>query len=270
MNQMVNENIQCFIDCANELVRADEVNRALWLLDNLPAWRRDHPHPDIVSLKNEIMKRMATPSFYSTDVGAEVQIPGDTHLAMVHTIRGDLLTKETKWLNANKFSPKVYDLGPGEFWTPKMLIHQGIEFTYYPIYMNHPTYQHYKKDFEHKISKEPNDQPKIFFACEIIEHLHHEEEIRYEMNRHAGSADIIHLSTPCYTFDYVCQDWKANKKDLGHLRAYTPTEFFLKVQTMFPEYNIQMFSNEILHVRGVHKDTKFDLIKNTNIQDILK
>lgn len=267
---MVDENIQCFIDAANELVRADEVARALWLLDNLPAWRRDHPHPEIVALKDEIMARMATPSFYATDVGCEIEFPEDSFKHLRATLRGDLLTRETKWLNANGFTPKIHDLGPGEFSAPRMLIAEGVEFTYYPIYMNHPTYNHYKDKFEHKIVSGEIDQPKVFFACEIIEHLWREEEIRYEMNRHCGMADIIHLSTPLYTFDFTCTDWKAAKKDLGHLRAYVPTEFFLKVQSMFPEYNIQMFSNEIMHIRGTHKDTKFDLIKNTDIAEILK
>ncbi len=269
MTEMKEFNLKCFIDAANELVRADEVARALWLLDNLPAWYRDNAPDEVVQLKNEIMKRMATPSFYATDAGCELTVNPDSHLYMRNTLRGDLIVKDMKFLNKHNFFPKLFDLGPGEYWTPKLLIHEQVKFSYRPIYVNHPSHDQYRPTFHSVVIGDSIDQPKILFACEIIEHLWHEDEIRYEMNRHLGMADIIHLSTPCYTFDFNCTDWKKEKKDLGHLRAYTPTEFFMTVQKMFPEYILSMWATDILHIRGVNKKTSYDLIKNTKPEEII-
>ncbi len=257
---MVNENIQCFIDCANELLRADETMRALWLLDNMPAWRRDNPHPEITKLKNEVMKNIATASFYATDAGSELKTDPNVHRIMKHTLRGDMILKETKFLNTKLHKPTVFDLGPGEAFCPKLLIEEKVKFTYYPIFVNHPSFQHYYKDFESALGFPNTNHPNIFFACEVLEHLHKEDELRYEMNRHCGMADVIYISTPLHTFDTNCLDWKT-KGALGHLRAYCPSEFILTVQRMFPEYNLNYFESQPQQIRGVWKDTKFDVVK---------
>ncbi len=265
---MVNENIQCFIDCANELLRADETMRALWLLDNLPAWRRDNPHPEVVKLKNEVMAKIATASFYATDEGAELQSDPNIHRIMKHTLRGDMILKEVRFLNKCGHTPIFADLAPGEYSFVRLLIDENTHFSYRPIYVNHPSYEHYKQHFEHMIEVYAGASPKIFFACEIIEHLHNVDELRYEMNRHCGMADIVHFSTPLHTFDTSCLDWR-NKGALGHLQAFTPTEFFLAIQKLFPEYDLKLFHSQPMHIRGTLKGTKFQII-NTAIEVIFK
>ncbi len=259
-------NVTCFVDAIHELVRSDEVANALWLCDHLPAWYRDHPPKEITELKNEIMKRMATPSFYATDAGCELTSHPDVHKAMKHSLRGDMIVKEIKHLNSNQTKPILFDVGPGEAWVPRLLIHEEVRFTYYPIYVNHPSYAFYKNQFESALGIPEENATKIFFACEVIEHLWKEDEIRFEMNRHCGLADVIHLSTPLYTFDRKCQNWMADKKDLGHLRAYTPSEFFMKVQQMFPEYDLTLFKSQPMHIRGVLTSTKFEQLKTPAVE----
>lgn len=273
MKEMVNFNLQAFIDAANELVRADEVANALWLLEKgIPAWYRDHPPQEVLDLKHEIYKRIATPSFYATDAGSELDTHPNVHLLMKQSLRGDIVAKEVRHLNSLKYRPGFYDFGPGEFWTPKLLISENLLFDYQPVWVNHPSYKHYLKDFESVLNKPSPAEPKIFWACEIIEHMWKEDELRYEMQRNIGMADLIHFSTPAYTFDTECVDWKASKKDLGHLRAYTPMEFFLTITKLFPEYDLTLFGHKDihLHVRGVLRTTKFQDIKSATIETIFK
>ena len=94
--------------------------------------------------------------------------------------------------------------------------------------------------------------PRIFIACEIIEHLHHERDIRTEFERAKAQADIIHMSTPKYTFDGRIErlNWK-EAGELGHLRTYTPAEFMRVVTRMFPEYTFALYDSQILHLRGL-------------------
>lgn len=269
MREMVNFNLQCFLDCANELLRADETERALHLLDNLPAYYRDHKPREVIELKREAMARLATASFYATSRGYELTAPPDSYLRGAESLRGIMIAQEIKTLNENDLMPHVLDLGPGEYWLPQMLNHKGLLFTYEPIFVNHPSHDQYQKSFAknflvYKQDPPEVDRPKILFAGEIIEHLWNESEIRFEMERHMGLADVVHISTPAYTFDYECIDWRS-KGDIGHLRAYTPSEFQTTVWKMFPEYATQVYVSQILHARGVLQTTKFETIKNLKV-----
>ncbi len=256
--------LQAWLDVANVMVNADEVLNALWLLEKgIPGWYRDNTPKEISNLKNEIQARLATASFYATDAGCELLTDPNMHLVMKHSVRGDILDRVTKYLNKSGFRPKLYDLGPGEFVFVKMLMHEQADFSYYPIYVNHPTYEHYKKEFEHKISKEEDGQPKVFFACEILEHLQNPHDLRYEMMRHCRQyADVLEISTPMHTWDVNCTNWRASKPDLGHLRTFTPSEFIAIVQEVFPEYNLTMFQSQPMHIHGTYNDSRFECIKD--------
>lgn len=250
-----------FLDAAEELLRSDETARALWLLDNLPAYYREYVPEEIKKLKAEIMSMIATPSFYATHHGDEITLPGDTYLKAEGTLRATIVHREVKSLNHAGFTPNIYDLGPGEYWTPRLLKHQGLRFNYQPIYVNHATHNHYYKYIE-DIPKPQDGQPNIFFACEIIEHLWQESDIRFEMQRHIGQADIVHISTPLYTFDTGCIDFR-DKKDLGHLRAYTPREFQQTVYKIFNDYSFIFYESQIQHARGVNPFSGFDCVRES-------
>ncbi len=253
--------VSCFIKAAEELLRADETLRALQLLDNLPAYQRDFVPPEVAALRRQIQKVIATPNFYATSRGYEMSAHDDSIYQMHKSLRGYLAVKEVQRINDNGLAPHIIDFAPGEYWLPAILDLKKLKFTYFPVYLNHPSYEHYRDRFiKYCIPTALPDSPVIYFAGEVIEHLHKEDELRYEMERNHGLADVVHISTPCYTFDINCTDWKA-KGDLGHLRAYTPNEFAGKITTMFPEYGIACFQSQILHARGVLANTKFEFLK---------
>ncbi len=275
MKEIVGFKLNSFIEAANELMRADETANALWLLEKgLPAYYRDHVPKEVQDLKREIMARLATASFYATSTGYELTAPQDAHLQMHLTMRGHQICRDVKNLNDNDLMPHILDLGPGEYWLPRMLQHQQLLFSYQPIFVNHPSHEHYRQHWNENAMTYHDRQlnpphgtaaPKILFAGEIIEHLWNEDEIRFEMERHVGLADIVHVSTPLYTFDYQCQDWRS-KGDIGHLRTYTPGEFNLKLLNMFREYEVTTYVSQILHGRAVLRNTPFEAIKNFKME----
>lgn len=258
-----------FIQVAEQLLCADETILALNVLKGMPGIYRDFPPKEVIDLKREIMSRMATSAFYATHVGTELNVQDDHCMNMQHSLRGILISKDVKVLNENGIIPHVMDIGIGEGWLPFIMGQNGLEFTYEPIYVNHPTYEGVKRRFEHFLDKKKPEQPVIYVACEIIEHLWNEEEIRYEMQQRHGLADIIHVSTPRYTFDTNCTDWRV-KDWLGHIRTYTPKEFANLLSDMFQEYEPCFYDAHIQHARMINKETKFNCIKIHYQLDMVK
>lgn len=246
----------------NFLLDHDETLMALKALDMVPGYWRDNYPGELLELKKEIRSKIATASFYATHRGCELEME-NSHLAAKNTLRGRILLKELERLNQASLTPHIIDLGPGEFWLPKMC--KNYKFTYEPIYVNQPTYEKYLPDFKEFLKTNDANDVKILFACEIIEHLHDESEIASEMHRH-GQCDIIHLSTPRYSHNPG--PWR-DKGDMGHLRTYTPREFFDKASKFFPDYDLVFYDADILHVRGVWRGTKVKEIQSTSKVDLL-
>ena len=266
-----NINIQCFIDAINELIRFDEIERALWLCDNLPGFFRDYKVAEISEIKNTLLSRIATPSFYAHHVGCEMNLVNGENVPFVaQTLRGQVIIEEVKRLNAANFNPHIVDCGPGEYWLPNLLRSKGLSFTYQPIYLNGPTHNAALKGFKDEIWTWTSEckVPVIFFACEIIEHLWNEFDVKCDMLRACGLADVVHVSTPMYAFDNEIKDWR-DKGDIGHLRTYTPSEFKNLIQKMFPEYHKAFYDSQILHCRMVKVSTPFDVLSKTFAEDIL-
>ena len=243
-----------FLDAANILVAADEPMRALSLLDNLPGFYRDHIPAEVVELKNRIYSLLATPAFYATNPYDQLVRHETADQVVVSTLRGQLILKDVKDCNEKNQTPHIIDLGPGEYWLPIGLKKLSCKFTYKAIGLCNNAHLLAREHIAQEMDANPDPQsPRIFVACEIIEHLHHEQDLRVDLERNGGNAQILHFSTPKYTFDGRASqlDW-TKKGDLGHLRTYTPREFQLVVTRMFPEYNFSYVDSQVMHMRGEH------------------
>ncbi len=250
-------NLQPFLDAANELTRLDEIERALYLLDNLPAKYRDQEPLAVTALRAEITQRIATPSYYAkSEVDMIVQLTDEHNMA--GTLRHQMLAKDVKAFNEQGHVPHIVDYGPGPMWIAACLKLQGLNFTYEPIVLDQGSVA--KAILAHpNIIKcgPPSDAPFIYCAFEIIEHLWDEIDLKIEAYRYLPRLpDLIHASTPCYAFDPECTDWRLRDR-LGHIRAYTPKEFYLSMAKMFRNYEAKVFTDQILHARLVLDGTKF-------------
>lgn len=250
-------NLKPFLDCANELVRLDEVERALKLLDNLPGYYRDHPPEEVIALRNEITARICTPTTYAS-MDIDYASYGLDDRRMQETLRGILLVDEVRRLNKCGLRPHVVDLGPGEYWAPVTLRQAKCDFTYDAITL--------KPQLTKAVVEK--DQPIVFLALEIIEHLWNEQDIKIEAFKCGRLPDIIHISTPKYAFDVECADWRV-RKELGHLRTYTPAEFQTVLARLFPEYYLLFYDSQIMQMRLTLKSTRFPDIAEHALKDVL-
>lgn len=248
--------VEPFLEAAFILCASDEFMRARQLLKNLPAWYRDNPPPEVVEMLRQIDAGLMTQRDYMQNANDLHLIDRDRAKGILNgTTRGLILKQIVTKLNEQKLVPHIGDMGPGDFWMAVGLNEEKLKFTYHP-YSIHPEAEAKAREIlGDAISYEPwsADRPSIFVACEIIEHLHYEEEIRMTYEKFGGNASYLLMSTPLYTFGNGNDNWQDPKQAglLGHLRAYTPSEMEVSIRRLFPEFKCQFITDNLINVFGV-------------------
>lgn len=217
-------NLDLYFSLIDQYVAADEVERALWLLNNPPAYFRANPPKRLIETRDALHKATWTPVQYKSiyDTVEITEESTKTHWPL----RAQLLEKEIKALNEQSITPNICEYAPGSMWLSKGLEHKGLSFTYEYMSLD-------------GVSRPDKPEPKvnIFCAFEIIEHLSNELELYQNALKFGYSFDVVMVSTPLYTFgeglSYV-DGWR--NRPLGHLRAYTRDELHAKVSQMFINY----------------------------------
>lgn len=241
-----------YVEC---LVEADEVERALLVLDNVPAYYRDNPPLKLQKLRQDIIGGMITAHAYLNSNLDDKVRPETCSQLIQNLLRGILVQREVSRYNKRGLCPHIVDVGPGEYFVPIGLQQAAHNFTYWDIGLDQKT-----RETAHEIiiaqrqEKPRPDQPIIFLALEVIEHLSQPRELSVELMRHCGRwPDRIHLSTPYYTYDGGKKDWR-KPCGLPHLRAYTPKEFMKAAEDIFPGYNWELFPSQVMSLRGSRLD----------------
>lgn len=241
-----------FLEAANALAAADEMERAIHLLDNLPAFYRDNTPPEVTELRNTIYKGLMNAREYISN-------PHDDKIdtkAALHSLNGLVRGFETlndvKEANAKGITPHIVDMGPGEFWLPIGLKESGVKFTYEPIALQKTVESKALALLGDIVTLGTDKKNKWFLAYEVMEHLPRESEIIMEYLKHGGDFERVYISTPKYTYGGGCWNWKGGQ--LGHFRAYTPNEFINIATKMFRDYNWTYYDNEVMLIKGLRKD----------------
>lgn len=235
---------------AQELIRFDEVERALTLLNQLPAIYRDNPIAEIETLKTKIKRALVTPHAYMSAALDQDVDPEHAQRNIRWLLRGRILEEEIKQLNAQGKTPHLVDVGPGEYWAPLGLDAWGYKFSYKAVAMDRVAALKAEEHLAKITDKRKDGEPTVFIAQEIIEHLPSPQDLVTEALRYCdGWPDYVHISTPCYTFSCGPKDWD-KLCGLPHLRAYTPTEFVREVTTLFPGYKWEFKTDAIQSLRG--------------------
>lgn len=243
-----------WLQCADILAAGDEPLMALKLLELVPGFYRDH-YPVLLQEKRaQIQAALTTPAWYVTNYH-DTKVREELAVSTVEgTLRGVNILEDVKNFNIQGLIPHIIDLGPGEYWLPIGLQKLGCEFTYQPIGLCSEAHEKAIQIIGSRIQAKRAGRPEIFVACELIEHLHHEADIRSDCARARGNPDIIHISTPKYCFDGRAEriNW-SQFGELGHLRTYTPDEFRAAVLKMWPEYQWTYVDGQPMHMRGLRK-----------------
>lgn len=247
---MIRFNLDPWLDVANQLVEADEASRALLLLNNLPAYYRDNTPMEVRDLRSLIMGKVTLPHDL---LGDSREIPKSDKWSqqyMNSTMRGVQLKKLVSDYNAEGIEPHLIDMGPGDYTFPIGMAVECLKFTYQSHTLNRDAEIEAARRLGFRYGPCPNpDSPRIFIAFEIIEHLHHVDEIRQMFDRFSRpKPKHVMLSTPKYTFAEGTPNWKT--EGIHHLRAYTPKEFADECIRMFPEYTFAFADDPVMVLIG--------------------
>lgn len=216
-----------YLDCVESMILADEVERALWMLDNLPAWYRDNIPERAREIRRELHSALFTPAQYAA-ADRETETCDISQLKEYFPPRAEILAET---LGAYNY-PNIMEIGPGSFWLPHALANKGYNFSYEYQSLGGPGFR----------SEVNPDGPNIFVAFELIEHLHNELEIYQAYLKFKKPARHVFLSTPLYTYGGGMTSWR--NQALGHLRAYTPKEFGDAAQRIFQEFKFTVYKCE--------------------------
>lgn len=252
--------INSIVQTAWELVHADEMANAEWLLTKgLPGYYRDRTPEAVMAMREKIRKfKMTIHDYAAAPDDFRLVDPIRAKEVVTNALRGQCVLKNVTEYNERGVIPHIIEMGPGEFWLPLGLKELGCKFTYQTFFLHKNAYDAAKKYFEDLLSTNEDKRPVIYVACEIIEHLHDVHEIPQTLLKTGHTAEWVHLSTPRYTFGFGNTQWdEPHMQGLGgHLRTYTPDEFKAIACELFPLYNWYDYTAaEVMSLIGIRRGT---------------
>lgn len=246
--------IPAMLTYVNALIGCDEMALAQDLLVNgMPGYFRDNPPKEVLEMKKKLMKFLMNSEDYANNsIETDIMNLESSNQTINGLLRGQLVLKEVKELNDKGKTPHVIEMGPGEYWLAIGLKAQGCKFTYKGIGVNPAAAEKASLILGEHLKQPDLDAPVIYVACEIIEHLWNPQEIAQTVAKLGVTPDYIHMSTPLYTFGVGHETWfeEPHIGKGGHLRTYTPSEFMLIAQRLFPNYNWVYYHNQVMSLRG--------------------
>ncbi len=267
-------NVELCQKYVESLIRHDELERALLVLNNVPAEFRMNPPKELLQLKGEILAASVTPFHYAHSEGDDIEKLEreheitDENVANYLTsgpLRAKLLADFMKHANAAGGVPHIIDYGPGHFLLPRALMKAGYRFTYWDVGLNVKARQQTRELLSPVLNeKAGRTNPTIFLGLEVIEHLHNVEDLAVEAVKQCGRwPETVMLSTPYCTYRVMpdTEEWRT--QPLEHLRAYTPKEFQAAALKIFPHYAFGFFTADPPNSQPMSLvGTRVDLVKN--------
>lgn len=248
-----------YLDVIQQMGISDEVERALWMLDNMPGWYRDNKTVPMLQLKHWLQSKISTSVDYMNTLehsketqnlidGSKEEVVG----LLTYLHRGNIIYELCKKLNSQNKIPHITELAPGSFWLPIALKKAEIQFTYEGNGLNKDqellVKDYLKETWINARNNPGSDRPTIFICFELIEHLQNPNEIAYHYAKHMTDFSYIFLSTPKYTIYGGNVNWTT--EELGHLRTYTPKEFSDYAMNNWLGRKWTMFDGEVMVLMG--------------------
>jgi hypothetical protein len=232
-------NIDKILDGIEEYILCDELEMALFLLDNLPSWYRDNVPKRAYDIKKQLYKNIMTIEDY---LKVEDEVSWDEEKTLNYykhpaqhrgrRVAYDLIKK----LNEQGITPQIVEFAPAMLWLPLGLDSDNLKFTYYPITISQQVKEKAKtwKDKVHLVDKIDPAQFQIFICFETIEHMWRPDDILHYFYKYDLNPQRILFSTPQFTCFGGLPDWKT--RELGHVRTWSKTELHAWLNKGFPGY----------------------------------
>lgn len=246
-----------YLKAVEQMIMADELIHALYMLNNMPAWYREHGCIEAAKLKAQLYKTLWAAEDYAHDPHeqdlnhiAQGKAVNEQFTFPRYPITRDLI----KQLNATGVKPHVHEVGPASFWMPLWLLADGCKFTYDCSTVQKISLEIAKKHqpladiWVSSTGEEATNSHRIFLALEVIEHLWHDEELYQYYVKAGGNFNNVIVSTPHGCCFNGANDW--HTRPLGHLRCYTPKEFGDSAARIFPNYKWTLYDGILMVIVG--------------------
>ena len=216
-------------------VNSDEIERALWMIDNPPGWFRENPPKKLTELRTLILKNTLTVKDYISD-SKEIEdyekLQDFVDANFIYP-RFQILLETIREMNQKGQSPNLYELCPASFWLPRLLLQYKVNFQYRFETINLDAAKFFQSKHPEVNPNFDETQPNIFICFETIEHLWRDSDVAHFYAKYGLDADIVMLSTPLNTLlGGHPEGWR--NRPLGHLRTYTKSDFLKFAVTHWP------------------------------------
>jgi hypothetical protein len=239
-----------------QMICADEIEIALKMFDQVPAWYREPENypEELTRLKKLLYQNLYDQYQYAADedeAGWTKEKVIEQFMGGYCFPRGEVLRDIIARYNAQGQAPWVCELSPSHGPIPIGLLSLGLKFNFYGKNLNHAALVKLKGWLEPGVWRETPqvDQPRVFVCCESLEHAFDEESLYRSYEKLGLTFDEIVLSVPYGCMGGGLPNWKT--RPIGHIRGYTVSEFTGLAQRFFPGYQWQLYKSVSMVLHGV-------------------
>lgn len=237
-----------YLDAVEQMICADEIETALYMLDHFPGYYRDNIPQRAVEIKKAIYRQLWTVTDYVHDPDEKKErseeYRGELAEQWKHAHfepRGDLIMNLVKEINDDFCIADIHEFGPANFWIPAALKKLDAQFKYTGSSISEVRREENRaSDFQ--------KSKQIFCCFETIEHLWNPDDVFHYYAKSWIDADYILVGCPKYTIYGGLPNWE--NRDLGHLRTYTPVELFNFVKKHWPNYQWESHEAYMMVLKG--------------------
>lgn len=237
------------------MIRADEIQIALTMIEAVPAWYRSNPPIELLEIKKKIYRQHYDIFLYSNDEEEANQTRETAENQWTGPYcypRGEIITNEVKRLNEIGKVPWIFDLSCSHGNLGAGLLKSGAEFRYLGKSMNSKAAARVKEWLGAVWLDKPYEgQETILVSTEALEHAWDPQDIvraAYKMNI---DYDQIFLSTPLGCLGGGLPNW--DERPLGHIRGWNQSEFMEFAHKGWPGYQWMLYESHSQVLHGKNK-----------------
>lgn len=227
------------IEAIDQMIKADELQIALRMMDDVPGWYRDNYPPELAQMKAYLYRQTYDQAEYGTD-DEEAECTREFGEAQWDNgymyPRAQVVSELVGAYNKENKIPWIYDLGCSHGNLPLGLIKSAHTFTYLGRGMNWRIEEKVRAWVGSTWANQPTPiQPTILYCTEVLEHMFNPHDLVHSAYKVGVDFDVVILSTPLYTLGGGLPEWRNRR--VGHVRTWTPKEFQDFSVKAFPKYN---------------------------------
>lgn len=233
------------VEAVVQMIMADEIQIALQMIEQVPAWYRENPPKELADIKATLYRQLYDQIEYASD-DEEAECTrefGEAQWTNGYMFpRAEIILSLLDKLIADKDGAKIpwiFDLGCSHGNLPLGLIKTRMAFNYKGAGLNGRIVQKVKDWCEFHWAERPFDgQPTILYCTEVIEHCMNPMDIVQSAYKVGVEWDYILLSVPLGCLGGGLANWDTRR--LGHVRGWTKQEFVEFANKHWPGYKWQL------------------------------